>query len=288
MILRISSIRPFSGRIVGLLLGLLAGPVGAVFGLLIGWMVDQYRSNGVSALRFYRFLTDPRRERNPDHRATYTTAAIAVEILTAESWPGEDTIGVFLDQRWPQGGFRGKLDRGDKSTSRSRKGDREFRRRIFDLCLIERHRIDLERILSVVDATFGDAGCLIELLVKTLTVRGLGITAEERRILERVAEAIGVELPEIARLEAFHGTLSRRECEILGVNRDADRRTIKRSYHTLVAQLHPDTGASLDGEHREMMEGAFLRIHEAYEILLRQLDDRGSVGNGNAVDPRPE
>lgn len=271
MILRRFEIRAFSGRIIGLAIGFLAGPAGALFGLLVGWMVDQYRSSGVSVLRIRRFLADPRRERAVARRVTYGIAAIAAELLAAGSWPGEETVEYLLDQRWPRG-------RTTRRTERAfvRRADRAAQRRAFELCLIERHHIDLSRTLPPVAESLpdGEGRRLLDLLVRTLSVRGVGITTEERRILFEVAQTFGVALPELARMEEIHGSLSSRECEILGVGRDADRAAIKHSYRALVAQIHPDTGSGLDGDQREMMEGAFLRIHEAYEALLRQLDER--------------
>lgn len=268
-------IRPFLGRVVGLLVGFLAGPAGALFGLLAGWMVDQYRSSGVSTFRLERFLSDPAAESNFHRRCTYATAAIAVELLTYGSWPGEETISFLLEERWPSGRsrrngfvlFRRIRPVGD---------DPAYRRRSFDLCLLNRHRLELERILQALPEALadGEGPYLMDLLVRMMAVRGRGVAPEERTIFVRLARALDIRQEELRRLEETHGTLSRHECAILGVDPRADRAAIKRSYRTLVAQLHPDTGSQLDGEHREMMEGAFLRIHEAYRTLLRQLEER--------------
>lgn len=265
----------FLGRIVGLAVGALAGPAGALFGLLVGWMVDQYRSSGVSALRVERFLADPAAESNLDRRVVYATAAIAVELLTADSWPGQETISFLFSERWPRGRTR-RIRPAVIRRIRPAGEDPVFRRRTFDMCLLERHRLDIPRILSALPDALaqGEGPYLADLLIRMLAVRGRGIGPAERAIIASLAEALHIERSEIARYEAVHGTLSRRECDILGVEPTADRTTIKRSYRRLVAQLHPDTGSQLDGEQREIMEGAFLRIHEAYETLLRQLDER--------------
>lgn len=278
MISIVRRIRPFLGRIIGVLVGVLAGPAGVFFGLLAGWMVDQYRSRSVSTMRVQRFLADPAAEPNAHRRGTYATAAIAVELLTNGSWPGEETISFLLRERWPRG-RSGRNEHVLRRRIRPVGEDPVFRRHTLDICLLERHRIKLPLLLDTLPETLadGEGAYLVELLVRMLATRGRGVAAAERTVLVDLAEALKVGGSEVARLEGVYGTLSRRECEILGVAPDADLRAIKRSYRALAAQLHPDTGSHLDGEHREMMEVAFLRIHEAYRDLLRQLEEREAI-----------
>ncbi|KAI2472829.1 DnaJ domain-containing protein [Annulohypoxylon bovei var. microspora] len=55
-------------------------------------------------------------------------------------------------------------------------------------------------------------------------------------------------------------TVSFNPYKILGVNRDANVREIKKSYHRLCLQFHPDKTGSTDHEE-------FIQIQEAYELL---------------------
>ena len=72
--------------------------------------------------------------------------------------------------------------------------------------------------------------------------------------------------------------------KVLGVNRDADDRTIKRAYRNLVRQHHPDKSAKVgSGLTKEQLEKKTAQINEAYEVLsdpeLRAQFDRGEDPN---------
>ncbi len=264
----VQTIRAFAGRILGTLIGLLAGPLGALFGLLAGWMVDQYRANKTPTARVVRFLSDPRREKAEQLRITYGIAAVGVDLLTVANVPDTETVNYFVEERWPAG-------------NRDLLKDPTVARRAVEVCFAERHRIERARIIPVLGEVLDTAGAvqLIDLLVRTLSVRGRGIVQSERRILESVCTTIGVQNETIARMEELHGSLPREDCEVLGVRRDADRSDIRRAYRVLVAQFHPDTGADLDGGQREIMESAFLRVRKAYESLIRQIDERDATAS---------
>jgi DnaJ domain len=61
--------------------------------------------------------------------------------------------------------------------------------------------------------------------------------------------------------------------EVLGVERDADTKTIRRAYHALAAQFHPDRffGKEL-GASKRPLERIFDRITRAYETLSRKAE----------------
>ena len=70
--------------------------------------------------------------------------------------------------------------------------------------------------------------------------------------------------------------------KVLGVSRDADDRTIKKSYRQLVKQHHPDKAAA-QGVSKEDAEKKMASINEAYEVLsdseLRTRYDNGDDPN---------
>jgi DnaJ homolog subfamily C member 3 len=70
--------------------------------------------------------------------------------------------------------------------------------------------------------------------------------------------------------------------KVLGVDRDADDRTIKRAYRNLVRQHHPDKSAGR-GLTKEQAEKKMAQINEAYEVLsdseLKAKFDRGEDPN---------
>ena len=49
--------------------------------------------------------------------------------------------------------------------------------------------------------------------------------------------------------------------EVLGVEKDADDRVLKKAYHKLALQFHPDKNAASDAPAK------FRKVQEAYEIL---------------------
>jgi hypothetical protein len=59
--------------------------------------------------------------------------------------------------------------------------------------------------------------------------------------------------------------------EVLGVARDADTKTIRRAYHALAAQFHPDRFFGKDlGSCKQPLERVFDRITKAYDTLSRR------------------
>ncbi|KAL4783970.1 hypothetical protein BJX76DRAFT_240706 [Aspergillus varians] len=69
--------------------------------------------------------------------------------------------------------------------------------------------------------------------------------------------------------------------KVLDVSRDADERTIKRSYRQLVKQHHPDKALS-QGVTKEEAEKKMASINEAYEVLS---DPETRTQYDNGVDP---
>ena len=58
--------RRYLARGIGVLIGLPAGPAGAVFGFLIGVLVDQYRQDAPTDAVLDRYLARPSAERSRD------------------------------------------------------------------------------------------------------------------------------------------------------------------------------------------------------------------------------
>ena len=71
-------------------------------------------------------------------------------------------------------------------------------------------------------------------------------------------------------LDRYYRIDSLNHYEVLGMQSDAERKTIKSAYYELVALIHPDKyfGKNV-GHFREKMERCFARITEAYNVLSR-------------------
>lgn len=63
--------------------------------------------------------------------------------------------------------------------------------------------------------------------------------------------------------------------EVLGVARDADERTVRSAYHSLIKEHHPDQGGSRE---------RFLTVKRAYERLLEDDSPAGALTAGAAAD----
>lgn len=75
----------------------------------------------------------------------------------------------------------------------------------------------------------------------------------------------------------------------LGVLRDADKSTIKRTYFSLIGQFHPDRYFGTDlGEYKSKLEKVFGKLTEAYDTLTRsRLRAEYDATLGAALDDEP-
>ena len=60
-----------------------------------------------------------------------------------------------------------------------------------------------------------------------------------------------------------------KDFEILGLEPGASRNEVKKVYHRLAAQFHPDSGRNLSEEQQYLSTEAFKKIKEAYERINR-------------------
>ncbi|MFW5694051.1 MAG: DnaJ domain-containing protein [Alkalispirochaeta sp.] len=244
----------FLGRVIGLSIGALAGPVGAVFGFLAGWLVDQFRHALGPWWRVQRFLAYPYQERRWEYVEEWGTAAILIDVLRADGPPRVVQVERALREPWPR-----------MVPSRGRRGIP--RRSLIDLCLRELPRINQTAILEVL-RSWDDVhqSQLLHVLVAVACADSHGMSSAELTVIRTVAQAFSRPIP------PWHG-LDRHACTLLGVSPDADEATVRRAFRTLAAELHPDTGGDLDPEQRQTMGDAFVRIRQAHDRLIAQIQE---------------
>lgn len=245
----------FLGRGLGLVIGSLAGPVGAVFGFLAGWLVDQFRHALGPWWRVQRFFSTPYRERRWAYVEEWGTAALLIEVLRADGLPRVIQVERALTEPWPT-----------TVSSRMRRGF--SRRSLIDLGLREHSRINRAAILEMLqrwDET--RKAQLLSVLVAVACADTAGMSSDELAVIRAVANAFSLPVPPWHRLD-------RNACIVLGVSADADEGTVRRAFRALAAELHPDTGGNLDPEQRRTMEDAFVRIRNAHDHLLAQIRER--------------
>jgi DnaJ-class molecular chaperone len=75
--------------------------------------------------------------------------------------------------------------------------------------------------------------------------------------------------------------------KILGIERSASDTEIKKAYRKLALMYHPDKQAGLSDAEREVSEGKFKDVQEAYEVLSdsqkRALFDSGAMVDGSSA-----
>lgn len=256
--------RRYLARVIGVFVGVPAGPVGILFGFLIGTLVDQFRRDVSAGTAFERYVTAPHRERS-DIQALHFAAAtfVAVGLQRVDDLT-DARIGSAAGIRWP-----------DRSTVERRRRSITDAARNLSRVSIEGTAQDLLRRYDAGSRTITDRS-----IEQTVTVVGetcLGgpgeVNPEAYAYLELLVDQLQCGCDEIVTVAA-RGQLDGEALRILGVPADADATTVKSAYRRLVADMHPDTGLALDAHQREELSGAFIRIHEAYRRLAAQVEAR--------------
>ena len=260
----------YLGRIVGLAIGALGGPVGAVFGVLTGWLVDQFRASAGTTWRFDRFLARPEAERNGQFLSLYVTASVLSRVLLVDGPPRRVQVERALAIDWPE--FRQDRRR------RAMGSDLPQRKALIDRCLTSATPVDVTRVIAPVRAGSLEARqALLDLVVAVACADPRGMSDEERGLTVSIAQALDLKFSQVRDGEARWGGLNREACRILGVPDTADAEEVRRTFRHLAAQMHPDTGGVLDETQQQSMRDAFVRIRDAHDHLIEQLRGRNDL-----------
>ncbi|TVR71788.1 MAG: hypothetical protein EA427_04045 [Spirochaetaceae bacterium] len=265
--------RAYAGRIAGAALGSMAGVPGAVFGLLAGCLVDQYRLDGAAGYRLERFIRRPDLERKRPVAQLLTVVTLAAFLSTEGSSP-------FPHVPWE------KLPKIP--------GDRRHREAALKRALEYRERIDPARIAGEAQRNFPDSeggvDRLLDVLVEAVagdmmagstmagdTMAGARVDAETAARLRLIGMLLPASPSARSRLERSLGGLDPLSCRVLDVAGSAGREEVRRAYRRLAASLHPDTAGDLDPTQQQELREAFVRVRAAHDTLLVQLDCREAI-----------
>jgi DnaJ-domain-containing protein 1 len=251
----------YLGRVLATAVGALAGPVGAAFGFLVGWLIDQFRVSAGVAVRIERFLREPSRERRREHADRFGVAALVVAVMTADGAPRVVQVERALSLPWPGSSARVRLP---------------GKRAVIDQILSSRVPLRPERIVPAFrdwDETRRDE--LVALLVAVASADVRGVSDAERQVLEEIVLAVGGRPGDIGPLLRRSRGLNEEACRLLGIETDAGEDDIRHAFRRLAAQMHPDTAGDLEPAQRKTMEAAFVKLREAHDHLLRQLRGTG-------------
>ena len=88
--------------------------------------------------------------------------------------------------------------------------------------------------------------------------------------VDSMLEGLDLTVEQARRIDEFYATLATRDAfELLEVDRNADKKDIKRAYFKLSKELHPDRffGKTI-GPYRERLSKIFQSVKAAYELLM--------------------
>lgn len=213
----------------GLLLG---GPIGALAGAAAGGAIDLARARAASPER---------------RRVAFTIAAIALAAKMARA-DGDPSAAEFATFQ--------RLFHVEPAES-------ENARRFYDLA--KQSVAGFEAYAEQAASLLGSASPVLEDLLDALWLIAAvdGFHAAEITFLDEVAVRMGFDAAAAARIRARHTDPAEDDpWAILGVTPGADAVTLRRAYHTLVRQYHPD---------RHLAEGVppeFIRVAEARMAII--------------------
>jgi DnaJ like chaperone protein len=224
-----------AGGAAGLLLG---GPLGALAGLAAGGAIDL----GI------------RRVASPDRRrVAFTIAAIALAAKMARA-DGEASASEFATfQRL----FHVEAGEADNA------------RRFYDLA--KQSMAGFEAYADQAASLLGPGSPLLEDLLDALWLIAAvdGFHAAEIAFLDAVAARLGFDAAGAARVRARHTAPATDDpWAVLGVEPGADAATLRRAYHALVKQYHPDRhlAEGVPSEFIRVTESRMAAINAAYAV----------------------
>jgi hypothetical protein len=266
--------RRFLARGIGALIGLPAGPLGVVFGFMVGTLVDQYRATDHPERPFLKYLSDPAGETSSKRLLSYVTCVCIGALLrrhcTTDQTNVEAAIDAISRRRWA----------GEERTRVYRRTREQRKRRIYDVMRRGELLIPVDYVDDIVRrgdevdrSDLVEIATLLSELARDLSHRDeITLEIEDVQFLGDLIGRWGIDRTEVPTLEGIVFLLDEEACRMLGVPRTAGREEIKRSYRRLASAMHPDTSMGLELHQQEELHGAFVRIRSAYDRLNAQLD----------------
>lgn len=227
-----------AGAAAGLLLG---GPLGALAGAGAGGAID----------------LAARRAANPERRrVAFTIAAIALAAKMARA-DGDATAAEFAT-------FQRLFEVPQQEAGNAR--------RFYDLA--KQSMAGFEAYATQAAGLLGPGSPLLEDLLDALWLIAAtdGFDAREIDYLEKVADRFGFDAAAMARIRARHTDPAEDDpWAILGVEPGTDAAGLRRAYHALVRQYHPDAHVAegMPNEFIRVAETRMATINGAYARLTR-------------------
>jgi len=248
-----------AGKLIGALVGSIAGPLGTLFGGFIGHLFDRAVEERRAAGAFspdIRFSADPVSQAQVNFLTCLIGLSIAVANTEGRVRQSQiDAMKAFFSEHLPYG-----------------QADQEVIERLIDGMYDERDRIDVQALCAYFRGTTSPEArlLLLRLLLQIAQADREGVSRAEEEMIRRIAALLGIPDPFYRQARAETGRGAGRAYGILGVGPDASVEEIKAAYRKLTMENHPDRVASLGPELVKVAEEKFKAIQEAYEQVRRE------------------
>ena len=100
------------------------------------------------------------------------------------------------------------------------------------------------------------------------------ISKPEMSVIERISTMLGIPAHEFAQLKSMFWKDAANSYKVLGIDKSADDRAVKKAYRKMAVENHPDKFAILGEQHQKAANEKFQKIQDAYETIKKE---RGMV-----------
>ena len=111
---------------------------------------------------------------------------------------------------------------------------------------------------------------LIQILFNTAQEEGRHIDNSQSEMIKQISIFIGMSTDRFNQNREDVIQVDEEAYRILGVSRQTPTSEIKRVYHQLASQFHPDHGTIFDENRKKQTQEAFLRIKNAYHKIVEE------------------
>lgn len=247
------------GKWIGGLLGWAAsGPIGALFGVLIGAVVDRCVDAAASA------NGDAQARGNAGTRGRYSYGeqrnsfmlsflVLSSAVIRADGKTKDEELRTVKDFIRTNFGEQASLEAMDILQSLSTQ-----QINIYGVCDQIRANMNYSQRLQ-----------LLHYLIRIAVSDG-AFSKEEKSVIETIASSLGLNSADCASLFAMYWRDSEDAYAVLEISSSATDEEVKSAYRRMAMKNHPDKVASLGPDVRKAAEEKFLKIRDAYETIKRE------------------